>query len=159
MNIIRFDSKLTIIAAFALLLMLFAGCAAPKVAPPAINTPVPTVAPPAVDTPVPAVMPVTGGQPVAVVATIPPAVSKDIPKNSVVTLTDGSKIILQSDLLVELISVPAIGATKGEVQILLERGVILVIPKQENGLWFSVKNLKRICSKDQRLLHDGVGGS
>lgn len=102
------------------LLISLTGCGKPTWTPPPTSTSMPT----ATDTPTPA--------PTTVVIT----------ENSVVTLPDGSIVVLKPGAEVEISELPGLTEDAVEVKILILKGEILVAPAQSNPDWLSVISTK-----------------
>jgi hypothetical protein len=117
------NGKQTIFIAFILLSIILVGCAAPA-------------------TPEPVIVPVTGNQqPTAVPATPLPVIAPaESESNSVLSLPDGSKIVIRPKTQVEVISFPNEKSPDVDIILKLVQGDLLVLPNPDSGKWFSVQN-------------------
>jgi hypothetical protein len=121
-NIHPFRSAMIILAMILVFVLMVSACKpAPAWTPPPTVPPLPV---PLADTPVPPSIPVTG------------------PQNSVMTLSDGSKIILKPDTDVKIMTLPGIPAGSTEVMLQINHGEIMVVPNPDNKNWFTVLSSK-----------------
>lgn len=102
------------------LLITLTGCGKPTWTPPPTSTALPT----ATDTPTPS--------PTTAVIT----------ESSVITLPDGSLVILKPGAEVEVSEIPGLPEDATEVKILIYKGEILVAPAQSNPGWLNVISTK-----------------
>lgn len=102
------------------LLIALTGCSKPTWTPPPTSTSMPT----ATDTPTPS--------PTTVIIT----------ENSVITLPDGSTIVLKPGAEVKISELPGLPEEAVEVSVIIKKGEILVSPAQSNSGWLNVISTK-----------------
>jgi hypothetical protein len=69
--------------------------------------------------------------------------------NTIITLPDGSQIILKPDTRIEILQQPGIPLESKEIVVKLLQGEIMVVPNLADGAWFSVQNPKGYTTRTQ----------